>query len=155
MYGDSTPYEMPKELVDKTKRLEKIQAAKKKLEEEKLEKINVTDNDAKIMKHKDGSLKPSYNGQIAVDDKEQVIVAADLVTDTNDVKQVDPMIQLIWATMGYKPTILLADAACTVKIPIIGTFQYINQSKIIILISNDHMIFSYDRAGLCFKISSR
>ena len=43
MYGDSTPYEMPKELVDKTKRLEKIKVAKKKLEEEKLEKINVTD----------------------------------------------------------------------------------------------------------------
>jgi hypothetical protein len=54
---------------------------------EKAEKINVTDNDAKIMKHKDGSLKPSYNGQIAVDDKEQVIVAADLVTDTNDVNK--------------------------------------------------------------------
>src|SRR5659263_257281 len=117
MYGDSTPYQMPKELVDKTKRLEKIKAAKKKLEEEKLEKINVTDNDAQIMKHKDGSLKPSYNGQIAVDDKEQVIVAADLVTDTNDVNQVDPMIQLIWATMGYKPTILLADA---------GYFSYDN-----------------------------
>jgi transposase len=108
---------MPKELVDKTKRLEKIKAAKKKLEEEKLEKINITDNDAKIMKHKDGSLKPSYNGQIAVDDKEQVIVAADLVTDTNDVNQVDPMIQLIWATMGYRPTILLADA---------GYFSYDN-----------------------------
>ena len=117
MYGDSTPYQMPKELVDKTKRLEKIKAAKKKLEEEKLEKINVTDNDAKIMKHKDGSLKPSYNGQIAVDDKEQVIVAADLVTDTNDLNQVDPMIQLIWATMGYKPTILIADA---------GYFSYDN-----------------------------
>jgi transposase len=117
MYGDSTPYQMPKELVDKTKRLEKIKAAKKKLEEEKLKKINVTDNDAKIMKHKDGSLKPSYNGQIAVDDKEQVIVAADLVTDTNDLNQVDPMIQLIWATMGYKPTILLADA---------GYFSYDN-----------------------------
>ena len=86
---------MPKELTDKTKRLEKIQAAKKKLEEEKLTKINVTDNDAKIMKHKDGTKKPSYNGQVAVDDKEQVIVAADLVDDENDVHQVDPMIQLI------------------------------------------------------------
>lgn len=117
MYGDSTPYQMPKELVNKAKRLEKIIAAKKKLEDEKLEKINVTDNDAKIMKHKDGSKKPSYNGQIAVDDKEQVIVAADLVDDENDVNQVDPMIQLIWATMGYKPTILLSDA---------GYFSYDN-----------------------------
>jgi len=109
-YGDSTPYEMPKELVNKTKRLEKIEAAKKKLEEKKLTKINVTDNDAKIMKHKGGNKKPSYNGQVAVDDKEQVIVAADLVVDENDVHQVDPMIQHIWATLGYKPTILLADA---------------------------------------------
>jgi transposase len=116
-YGDSTPYEMPKELLNKTKRLEKIEAAKKKLEEENLKKINVTDNDAKIMKHKGGNKKPSYNGQVAVDDKEQVIVAADLVDDENDVHQVDPMIQLIWATLGYKPTILLADA---------GYFSYDN-----------------------------
>jgi len=104
-------------LVNKTKRLEKIEAAKKKLEEEKLTKINVTDNDAKIMKHKGGNKKPSYNGQVAVDDKEQVIVAADLVDDENDVHQVDPMIQHIWATLGYKPTILLADA---------GYFSYDN-----------------------------
>ena len=116
-YGDSTPYEMPKELVNKTKRLEKIEAAKKILEEKKLTKINVTDNDAKIMKHKGGNKKPSYNGQVAVDDKEQVIVAADLVVDENDVHQVDPMIQHIWATLGYKPTILLADA---------GYFSYDN-----------------------------
>jgi len=116
-YGDSTPYEMPEELVDKTKRLEKLQTAKKKLEEEKLTKINITDNDANIMKHRDGTKKPSYNGQVAVDDKEQVIVAADLVDDENDVHQVDPMIQLIWATMGYRPTVLLADA---------GYFSYDN-----------------------------
>jgi hypothetical protein len=36
------------------------------------------------MKHKDGSKKPLYNGQIAVDDKEQVIVAADLVDEQMD-----------------------------------------------------------------------
>jgi hypothetical protein len=72
-----------------------IQDAKEKLEEEDLEKINVTDNDAKIMKHKDGSKKPSYNSQIAVDDKEQVIVAADLVDEQNDVNQVKPMKQFI------------------------------------------------------------
>jgi transposase len=117
MYGESSPYQIPKELAKKKKRLEKIQDAKKKLEEEKLEKINVTDTDAKIMKHKDGSKKPSYNGQIAVDDKEQVIVAADLVDEQNDVNQVKPMIQHIWATLGFKPTILVADA---------GYFSYDN-----------------------------
>ncbi|HJH28683.1 MAG TPA: IS1182 family transposase [Methanosarcinaceae archaeon] len=116
-YGDSTPYQIPEELVDKNKRLAMIQAAKKKLEEQQLNKINVTDNDAKIMKHKDGTKKPSYNGQVAVDNKEQVIVAADLVDEENDVHQMDPMIQHIQAILGYKPTIVLADA---------GYFSYDN-----------------------------
>ncbi len=116
-YGDSTPYEMPKELVNKTNRLEKIQIAKEKLEKENLAKINVTDNDAPIMKHSDGSKKPSYNGQITVDSKEQVIVTADLVTVANDVNQVEPMIQRIFSTMGHNPKIVLADA---------GYFSYEN-----------------------------
>lgn len=116
-YGDSTPYQMPKELVNKVARLEKIRDAKKKMDENNFTKINATDNDARIMKHKDGSKKPSYNGQVAVDDKEQVIVAADLVVEENDVHQVKPMIQAIWDTLGYKPTILLADA---------GYFSYDN-----------------------------
>jgi transposase len=51
IYGDSTPYQIPEELVDKKKRLEKIKNAKKKLDEEKLKKVNITDNDARIMKH--------------------------------------------------------------------------------------------------------
>ena len=95
MYGESSPYQIPEELANKKRRLEKIQDAKEKLEKENLEKINVTDNDAKIMKHKNGSKKPSYNSQIAVDDKEQVIVAADLVDKQNDVNQVKPMKQFI------------------------------------------------------------
>ena len=110
MYGDSTPYQMPEELVDKRKRLEKIKAAKKKLDEEKLTKINITDNDARIMKHKDGSKKPSYNCQVAVDEKEQIIVAADVVIEENDLHQIEPMIENIKETLGCKPTIVLADA---------------------------------------------
>ena len=117
MYGDSTPYQMPEELVDKRKRLEKIKAAKKKLDEEKLTKINITDNDARIMKHKDGSKKPSYNCQVAVDEKEQIIVAADVVIEENDLHQIEPMIENIKDTLGCKPTIVLADA---------GYFSYDN-----------------------------
>ena len=53
IYGDSTPYQIPEELVNRKKRLEKIKAAKKKLDEEKLKKVNITENDARIMKHWD------------------------------------------------------------------------------------------------------
>ena len=117
IYGDSTPYRMPEKLVDKKFRLEKIKAAKKKMDEEKLKKVNITDPDAKIMKHKDGSLKPSYNCQVAVDEKEQIIVAADLVDEENDLHQIEPMIENVKETLGYKPTIVLADA---------GYFSYDN-----------------------------
>jgi len=117
IYGDSTPYKMPEELVDKKYRLEKIKAAKKKMDEEKLKKVNITDPDAKIMKHKDGSKKPSYNCQVAVDEKEQIIVAADLVDEENDLHQIEPMIENVKETLGYKPTIVLADA---------GYFSYDN-----------------------------
>jgi len=110
IYGDSTPYRMPEELVDKKYRLEKIKAAKKKMDEEKLKKVNITDPDAKIMKHKDGSKKPSYNCQVAVDEKEQIIVAADLVDEENDLHQIEPMIENVKETLGYRPTIVLADA---------------------------------------------
>jgi transposase len=117
IYGDSTPNKMPEELVNKKYRLEKIKAAKKKMDEEKLKKVNITDPDAKIMKHKDGSLKPSYNCQVAVDEKEQIIVAADLVDEENDLHQIEPMITNVKETLGYKPTIVLADA---------GYFSYDN-----------------------------
>ncbi|MDD2348454.1 MAG: IS1182 family transposase [Kiritimatiellae bacterium] len=117
IYGDSTPYRIPEELVDKNSRLEKIKAAKKKLDEEKLNKINITDNDARIMKHKDGSKKPSYNCQVAVDEKEQIIVAADVAIEENDLHQIEPMIENVKETLGYKPTIVLADA---------GYFSYDN-----------------------------
>ena len=117
IYGDSTPYQIPEELVDKKKRLEKIKIAKKKLDEEKLKKVNITDNDARIMKHKDGSKKPSYNCQIAVDEKEQIIVAADVVIEENDLHQMELMIQNVKETLEYKPTIVLADA---------GYFSYEN-----------------------------
>ena len=34
------------------------------MDDQKLKKVNITDPDAKIMKHKDGSMKPSYNCQV-------------------------------------------------------------------------------------------
>lgn len=117
IYGDSTPYQIPEELVDKKKRFENIKVAKKKLDEENLKKVNVADNDARIMKHKDGSKKPSYNCQVAVDEKEQIIVAAEVVNEENDLHQMEPMIQNVKNTLGYKPTIVLADA---------GYFSYEN-----------------------------
>lgn len=58
-------------------KLEKLSEFQKQLEALKDEekRLNMTDEDAAVMKHKDGTSKPSYNHQSAVDDKYGVTTA--------------------------------------------------------------------------------
>ena len=55
-------------------------------------KINTTDNDAQFMKERNGLIRPNYNAQISVDEKEQFIVANDVTMDCTDVYQLVPML---------------------------------------------------------------
>lgn len=61
-----------KEDIVKEKEREPTEVEEKKMKEMK---INVTDKDAKYMKERSGVIKPNYNGQISVDEREQFIVA--------------------------------------------------------------------------------
>jgi len=54
--------------------------------------VNLTDGDARFMKTSEGSIRPCYNGQIAVD-KNQFIVAADLVNSVDDKGSLELMIE--------------------------------------------------------------
>jgi transposase len=78
IYPDGDGSEIAEELRRKECRLKKLQEAREVLERENLEKVNVTDPESRLMKDSRKVIQPSYNGQIAVDDKEQVIVAADV-----------------------------------------------------------------------------
>lgn len=73
---------------------------------------NFTDPESRIMR--DGATKSfeqSYNCQVAVDEKAQVIVAAEVTQQANDKQQVEPLIeQLKASTAGEKPRVLTADA---------------------------------------------
>jgi len=69
--------EIAAELGKKEYRLKKLQEAMEVLEREKLKKVNATEPHSRLMKDSRGVIQPSHNGQIAVDDKEQIIVAAD------------------------------------------------------------------------------
>jgi len=55
------------------------------------EKANVTDPESRIMKTRAGYVQ-GYNGQVVVT-KGQVIVAAEVTTEANDVKQLGPMVK--------------------------------------------------------------
>ncbi len=56
-----------------------------------------------------GAFVQGYNTQIAVDSASQVIVAAEVTQETNDKKQLIPMITQIATNMGQKPEKVSAD----------------------------------------------
>jgi transposase len=72
---------------------------------------NFTDPESRIMPDgaNKGSFVQGYNAQIAVDSASQVIVAAEVTQETNDKKQLLPMIALMAANLEQKPEKVSAD----------------------------------------------
>jgi transposase len=72
---------------------------------------NFTDPESRIMLDgaNKGSFVQGYNAQIAVDSASQVIVAAEVTQETNDKKQLLPMIAQIAANLEQKPEKVSAD----------------------------------------------
>lgn len=109
LYGpDNSGNELPEEIRDRSRRIEKLKALKTQLEQEDKEKINVTDPDAVFMKTRNG-IKTSYNAQAVVDETSQIVVAA-RVTNTNDRDQLLPMIEQTQENTQKKVGIVSADA---------------------------------------------
>jgi transposase len=117
--------ELPEELRYRERRLKKIQEAKQALEEEARQEVqaaqpaadkaevgtdvrvkpkaqrNFTDPDSRIMR--DGATKAfeqAFNGQVAVDSANQIIVAAGVTRECNDKQQVESMVERMKANLG-------------------------------------------------------
>jgi transposase len=73
---------------------------------------NFTDPDSRIMPQPGHRLSfmQGYNCQAAVDDKAQIIVAADVTQHTNDSRQADPMLRQVAANAGKMPRKATMDA---------------------------------------------
>lgn len=72
---------------------------------------NFTDPESRIMPVAGGkSFEQAYNCQAAVDDKEQVIVAAEVTQEPNDKKQLEAMTKKVQENTRKKPTRMSADA---------------------------------------------
>lgn len=112
-YKEKTGYEIPEDLKHKQTRLEKIRAAKTALEKreealhpgqqiEDKKQISFADTEARIMGKK-GAFEYSYNGQISVDEKNQIIVGQHISQNANDKLEVKPALQQIEETTGATP----------------------------------------------------
>lgn len=94
LYGsDKRGDELPEELRSHEKRLKKIKEAKRQLEEESRKEINLTDPEATFQRQRNHLIRPGYRAEVAVDEKEQVIVACDVTNKANDVEQLIPLIE--------------------------------------------------------------
>ena len=118
--------ELPAELQRRASRLKRIGEAKRALEARAKEEAgaagtpaesakpdsktqyNFTDPESRIMKSPDGFVQ-AYNVQVAVDEL-QLIVGHAVTQETNDKKQLMPMITTIERQSGHTPSQLLADA---------------------------------------------
>jgi transposase len=88
---------------------------------------NFTDPDSRIMK--DGaskSFEQAYNCQAAVDEKSQIIVAANVTQQTNDKQQVKPLVEEIKQNTGGKPKKVSGDTGYFSETNI----EYLEEQKI-------------------------
>lgn len=106
--------EIPDELGSREKRLQKIQEAKQKLEEESLKQLNLTDADAIFQGKQNHPKHPGYRAEVAVDEKEQIIVACDVINESNDTEQLLPLVEQIDnnlpETSAQKSVVVTADS---------------------------------------------
>lgn len=98
--------ESKKEKIRKEKKRDPTQTELKKINSMK---INITDNDANFMKQRNGVIKPNYNVQISVDEKNDFIIANDVTKECNDHHQLIPMLNLSKKNIGQNPKSTKAD----------------------------------------------
>ena len=143
-YGrDRRGDELPAELARRETRLQKIQEAKRALEERAREQAkskgqpeekakpeakmqyNFTDPESRIMKAGDG-FEQAYNAQVAVEPDFQWIVGQLVTQDGNDKQQLKPVGETMREQSGQKPAEVVSDSGYCSN----ANLQYLEQKKI-------------------------
>lgn len=101
--------DIPDELSKKQELVKRLEESYKVLQELGLDKVNITDPEARFQKTEYG-LKPGYNGECIVDDANQVIVAEQVTTECVDADMVKPMVEQLEWNVGNRPDKLSADS---------------------------------------------
>ncbi len=111
IFDGTTPFTIPEDLAndaDLMTKIEQLTNAYTHLKESDYKRINLTDEDANIMKSKQ-MLIPAYNIQTAVDEKSQIIVAVDVTTEETDYHQLIPMVEQVIHNTQSQPGVISAD----------------------------------------------
>jgi hypothetical protein len=88
--------------------IEKLEEAKRFLEENDRSSVSLSDKEARLMRSRDGFI-PAYNVQSGVDSKHNMIADTEVTDEENDLNQLEPMVNSIEEEIGKKPEEVLAD----------------------------------------------
>jgi transposase len=91
------------------RRIEKLEAARDRLEKSDAERLPLSDPQARPMRAPHGSKPPAYNLQAGVDSANGMIVATSITDAPNDFEQLLPMYNAVSQRLGTLPDEVLAD----------------------------------------------
>lgn len=100
---------LSEELQDKRALREKVEAIVEKIKEEERTQLNAVDEDCVKVRGRQGT-HAGYNAQIAVDEKNGLIVNSDVVNENNDMKQFSGQVRKANEVLGRKCKTVCADA---------------------------------------------
>jgi transposase len=114
---EDSPQHLPRKLADLKRRQEQLRRALRKAEAKaqtaekgKEPKVSVADPEAPIAPNKEGGFAPNYT-PVAVVAEGGLIVAADVLEDSDESEAVLPAVEAVRENMGQRPQEMLADSA--------------------------------------------
>lgn len=113
--GDQEPEEKPRYTIDEMKKkIEELKERKtfytdleQQLERSGADEVSTTDPDSRLMDNKKNGLEVNYNVQIAVDEKNKLILATDVTNNPSDQGHLNDMAQLAKEALGMEETATL------------------------------------------------
>jgi hypothetical protein len=108
-FGDKRGDELPAGLSSLEARKARLEEIDRQREENKRNSIAATDPESRMMRVH-GAMRPAYNAQAAVDEANQIIVAADVILQETDNAALPAVVDQVIANTGEPPKQVSADA---------------------------------------------
>jgi transposase len=90
-----------------------LQAEKKTEEEKAAVRVSLTEPEARVMKHGNNAIVPSYNAQISTEGSNKIIVGAHLSQCSSDAQSLMPALEEVAENLGRKPAQVVVDGGFT------------------------------------------
>jgi transposase len=99
---------------------QKIQESKRGKKEKEEARVSLSEPEARLMKHGDAAIAPSYNVQLSTDAAEKIVVAVSVTQSSSDSGELLPGMDAVKEMMGQYPKQGVGDGAYTTQAAIAG-----------------------------------